>query len=87
MKNPVTVMWGTLFFSLFLIVLGTAFILRPPTNPVPHVQTPTKGGVPEMDFVEPITPGKSRIYGALAISFGIGLLWISFLGGRTTESD
>ena len=80
-------MWGTLFFALFLILLGTAFILRPSTNPVPHVQTPTKGGVPKMDFVEPITPGKSRIYGALAISFGIGLLWASFIGGRASERD
>jgi len=70
-----------------LLVLGTAFILRPSTNLVRHVQTPTKGGVPKMDFVEPITPGKSRIYGGLAIFFGIGLLWISFNGERTSERD
>jgi hypothetical protein len=86
MKNPGNVAWGAVLLAVVLILLGTAFILRPPTNPVPHVQTPTKGGVPKMDFVDPITPGKSRIYGALAISFGIGLLWISFLGGRATES-
>lgn len=87
MKNPGNVAWGAVLLAVVLILLGTAFILRPSTGPVRHVQTPTKGGVPKMDFVEPITPGKSRIYGALAISFGIGLLWISFIGGRASESD
>jgi hypothetical protein len=86
MKNPGNVTWGAVFLAVVLLVLGTEFIFRPATTPVPHVQTPTKGGVPKMDFVEPITPGKSRIYGALAISFGIGLLWIYFIGGRAAES-
>jgi hypothetical protein len=87
MKNPGNVAWGAVLLAVVLILLGAAFILRPPTNPVPHVQTPTRVGVPKMDFVETISPGKSRIYGALAISFGIGLLWISFLGRRASESD
>lgn len=87
MKNQGNVAWGAILFAVVLLVLGTALLFRPSTNPVRHVQTPTRVGVPKMDFVEPITLGKSRIYGGLAISFGIGLLWISFIGERASERD
>jgi hypothetical protein len=66
---------GVLVMSVIFIIVGIASLFYPLEGYLHH-PSDTGGLLPPTNTAEHFTKSKSRIYGGVAILFGIGLGWL-----------
>ncbi len=68
-----------LLAAVFLVGFGAWTLWQPSAVRVPHLQTPSKGGVPDTAFVETVSRERAMFYGGVSFFFGVGLVTLVLL--------